>query len=100
MDIFITLSRNEVSKNCVYLFVLYVYVYMTVRGNFKGLVLPFHHMALGFELTWSGLAASALSPLSSGMRFKYDGNVAQGLNTLECITQSLISGTDDNNLNK
>lgn len=47
MNIFITLSRNGVLKNYLYLFVVYVYIYMKARGNLEELVLPFHLVDFG-----------------------------------------------------
>jgi hypothetical protein len=47
MNIFITLSRNEVFKNDLCLFFVYVYIYMKVRGNLEELVLPFHLVDFG-----------------------------------------------------
>lgn len=47
MNIFITLSRNKGFKNYVYLFVVYVCIYMKVRGNFEELGLPFHQVGFG-----------------------------------------------------
>lgn len=66
MDILITLRRNEIFKNCIYFFVVYVYVYMMVRGNFKELVLPFHHVGFGI---WTHLVRlSSKCPFPTELR--------------------------------